>query len=168
MPPITNTRPYKSITLTGAFAYITGHYAAEQTRTLHSITDKNQTRLYKAAHFDYGTFCGQFRTRSDKDVLEVSNLICLDFDHLVNVECLFQKLLLRDGTAVPKPIRPRPQMGHPHRRESPVPRRLLRRAAYYIKQTYSIEVDKSGKDLSRACFLPHDSNAYLNPKYATR
>ena len=41
-------------------------------------------------------------------------------------------------------------MGHPHRRESPVPRRLLRRAAYYIKQTYSIEVDKSDKDLSDA------------------
>ena len=44
----------------------------------------------------------------------------------------------------------------------------FRRAAYYIRQTYGIEPDRSGKDLSRACFLPHDPNAYLNPKYATR
>ena len=33
----------------------------------------------------------------------------------------------------------------------------------YILQTYSVEVDKSGKDISRACFLPFDPNAFINP-----
>ena len=37
--------------------------------------------------------------------------------------------------------------------------------ANYIKQTYQIEVDKSGRDISRACFLPHDPQAYINPIY---
>jgi hypothetical protein len=29
-------------------------------------------------------------------------------------------------------------------------------------------VDKSGKDVSRACFLPHDPEAYINPKNLKR
>ena len=29
----------------------------------------------------------------------------------------------------------------------------------------SVEPDKSGKDISRACFLPHDPEAYINPLY---
>jgi hypothetical protein len=35
--------------------------------------------------------------------------------------------------------------------------------ANYILQTYSFEVDKSGKDISRACFIPFDPNAFINP-----
>jgi len=170
--PITNTRPYKSITLTDAYAYITGHYAAEQTRTLRTLTDEKQARLYKAAHFDYATFCGQFRSRSDKDVLEVSNLICLDFDHLTDVEGLFQKLLQDEYFETELLFRS--PSGHGLKWVIPIAENRMthadyfRRVAYYIKQTYGIEVDRSGKDLSRACFLPYDPNAYLNPKYATR
>lgn len=37
--------------------------------------------------------------------------------------------------------------------------------ANYIHSNYGLEVDQSGKDISRACFLPHDPNVYLNPKY---
>ncbi len=37
--------------------------------------------------------------------------------------------------------------------------------ANYIKEVYQLEVDKSGKDISRACFLPHDPEVYINPKY---
>ena len=35
----------------------------------------------------------------------------------------------------------------------------------YIQHKYNVEVDKSGKDVSRACFLPYDPEAYINPKY---
>ena len=170
--PITNIHPYKSITLTGAYAYITGHYAADQTQKLRTIQDDKQANMYKAAHFDYVTFCGQFKTRSDKTVLEVSNLICLDFDHLADVEGLFQELLQDEYFETELLFRsPR---GHGLKWVIPIAENRLshadyfRRLANYVKQTYGIEVDKSGKDLSRACFLPHDPRAYLNPKYATR
>ena len=39
----------------------------------------------------------------------------------------------------------------------------IRAVANYVRATYGIEVDKSGKDISRACFLPFDSKAYINP-----
>ena len=170
--PITNTRPYKSISLTDAYAYITGHYAAEQTRQLRAIRDEKQARLYKAAHFDYATFCGQFSSRSDKEILQPSGLICLDFDHIADVEGLFQALLQDEYFETELLFRS--PSGHGLKWVIPIAENRMthadyfRRVAFYIKQTYGIEVDKSGKDLSRACFLPHDPEAYINPNYALR
>ncbi|MCB9222265.1 MAG: VirE protein, partial [Ignavibacteria bacterium] len=37
--------------------------------------------------------------------------------------------------------------------------------ANYVSHTYQLEIDQSGKDISRACFLPHDSEIFINPKY---
>ena len=37
--------------------------------------------------------------------------------------------------------------------------------AAYILQSYLVKVDQSGKDISRACFLPYDPDVYINPKY---
>ena len=33
----------------------------------------------------------------------------------------------------------------------------------YIFNHYGVEVDRKCRNLSRACFLPHDAGAYLNP-----
>lgn len=35
----------------------------------------------------------------------------------------------------------------------------------YLKATYGLVPDQKCKDISRACFLPHDPQAYINPKY---
>ena len=35
----------------------------------------------------------------------------------------------------------------------------------YIQEAHQLDVDSAGKDVSRACFLPHDANIYLHPKY---
>ncbi|MBO5596265.1 MAG: virulence protein E [Bacteroidales bacterium] len=170
--PITNTRPHKSISLSDAYAYIHGHYAAEQTRQLRAIKDSSQARIYKAAHFDYATFCGQFKSRSDKEIIQPSGLICLDFDHLSDVEGLFQALLQDEYFETELLFRS--PSGHGLKWVVPIAENRLthaeyfRRVANYIKQTYRIEVDKSGKDLSRACFLPCDPLAYINPKYAIK
>jgi hypothetical protein len=36
--------------------------------------------------------------------------------------------------------------------------------ANYILQTYDVEVDKSVRDISRACFLPFDPQAFISPQ----
>ena len=33
---------------------------------------------------------------------------------------------------------------------------------------YGIAIDKSGSDICRACFLPHDPECYINPIYFIR
>lgn len=165
--PITNTQPYKNITLLDAYNYITGEYASKRTSTLRSFNNSKRARNDKAAHFDYCTLSGMFTVRNDKALVEHSGLLCLDFDHLQNVESLFDKLLedqyfdtqllfrspSGDGLKWIVPINTA-EMPHQD---------YFRAVANYVRATYGIEVDKSGKDISRACFLPFDSKAYINP-----
>lgn len=40
----------------------------------------------------------------------------------------------------------------------------FRVVANYVLDTYGVEVDKSGKDVPRACFLPYDPQAFINPE----
>ncbi len=167
--PITNTRPLKSISIRDAYNYIIGHYAKEQTQTLRNITDKKRARIYKAANFAYATFCGEFESRSNDKLIVPSGLICIDFDHVVELEILFNKLLKDsyfetvllfrspsgDGLKWVIEI-PTSNLPHPD---------FFKAVESYINITYGIQVDSSGKDISRACFLPHDSKVYINPQY---
>ena len=171
LAPITNTRPQKSVTIPEVYKYITGHNAEEHTNILRRIQNRKQARLYKSANFDYVTFCGQFRLRSDNEVLEVSNLICLDFDHIADIEGLFHALL--QDEYFDTELLFRSPSGDGLKWVIPITEHRMKHSEYfhcvsnYIKQTYREEVDKSGKDLSRACFLPYDPNAYINPIYTT-
>jgi len=165
--PITNTTPHKTVTLRQIYNAITGNYYEARTTHLRKITDLKQARQFKSANFDYCTFSGTFTTRNDKALIKHSGLLCIDFDHLTNVETLFNTLLKDDyfdtqllfrspsGTGL-KWIIPIDTTTSSHSD-------YFSAVANYILQTYNIEIDKSGKDLSRACFLPYDPQAYLNP-----
>lgn len=165
--PITNIQPYKSITLVDVFHYITGDYARARTEKLRSFSDAKRARNFKAANFDYCTFSGIFTVRNDKALVEHSGLLCLDFDHLKDVDGLFRRLLedeyfetqllfrspSGDGLKWIVPINVA-EMPHAD---------YFRAVANYVLETYGVEVDKSGKDVPRACFLPFDPEAFINP-----
>lgn len=167
--PIKNTKSHKSITVKDAYNYIVGHYAKERTETLRSFQDKKRAKLYKAANFDYVTFCGEFDTRSNNAIKSVSGLLCIDFDHIEELEVLFAKLLEDEyfqtvllfrspsGDGLKWIIEiPPTDLPHPD---------FFRAIENYIFKTYGVKIDGSGKDISRACFLCHDPNAYINPNY---
>ena len=165
--PIKNTIPHKTVSLVQVYNAIKGEYYKQRTEKLRSIADAVQARKYKAANFDYCTFSGVFTARNDKSLVTHSELICIDFDHVQNIETLRQALLAdeyfdtqllfvspsADGL---KWIIEIDTQKAPHSK-------YFAAVANYILQTYSVEVDKSGKDISRACFLPFDPNAFINP-----
>jgi len=172
--PVRNTIPHKSISLLDAYNYIVGEYAKQRTEKLRGIKDPKQARQFKASTFDYCTFSGMFQTRNDKALISHSGLLCIDFDHLQNVD-LLRKQLLQDeyfetqllfvspsGDGIKWIIQISPPVGdlggfsHSN---------YFAAVANYILRTYGVEVDKSGRDISRACFLPHDPQAYINPLY---
>jgi len=167
--PITNTKPHNSVTLLQIYNVITGNYFKQRTDHLRNLTDPKQARQFKAANFDYCTFSGTFTTRSDKALITHSGLLCIDFDHLPNIEALFTTLLKDDyfdtqllfrspsGTGL-KWIIPIDPTTTPHSD-------YFSAVANYISKTYHLEIDKSGRDISRACFLPYDPQAYINPIY---
>jgi len=167
--PVTNTTPYKDITIVDAYKYVTSTYAKERTMQLRTIEDKTKARRFKAANFDYVTFCGKFSFRQDSAVITKSNYLCIDFDDVPNVEELIlqlqedeyhdTELLFRSptGTGV-KWIIQEPSDDHSHGDNFDAMEK-------YIYQTYGISIDKTGRDMSRACFLSFDPNAIINPKY---
>ena len=167
--PVQNIIPHKSISLLDAYNYIVGEYAKQRTEKLRSIKEPKQARQFKANNFDYCTFSGVFTSRNDKKIVQHSGLMAVDFDHLPNLEEVRQSLLVDeyfdtqllfvspsgDGLKWIISIDTK-QTTHSN---------YFAAVANYIQQTYGVEVDKSGRDISRACFLPYDPMAYINPLY---
>lgn len=168
--PVSNVKPYKSITLLDVYAYVRGCYAKLRTEKLRSIADAKQRRLYKAANFDYCTFSGVFVSRSDRNIIRHSGLMCLDFDHIANLEDVFNSLLADEYFETQMLFRSPSGDGlkwvvaiddidkTPHGE-------YFNAISCYIGKTYGIGIDSAGKDVSRACFLPYDPDAFINPKY---
>jgi len=167
--PVTNINPTKEIDLVEAYAMIKGDACVECTNTLRSIQDVKEARKFKAFQFDYVTFSGTFSKRNDKNLRKHSGLLTIDFDHVQDITGLKAELLRDqyfetellfvspsgDGLKWVIPI-DLTKAGHQN---------YFKAVANYIEQTYQLEVDQSGKDISRACFLPHDPHIFINPKY---
>jgi len=167
--PITNTKPSKNFTLLDAYYYIIGDTAKERTQKLRSFADAKQSRMFKAANFDYCTFSGTFATRTDKALINHSGLLCIDFDHLKNLDSLRSQLLQDEYFDTQLLFRSPSGDGLKWVIEIDISQTphadYFRAVANYLFQTYGVEADKSGKDISRACFLPHDPNCFINQKY---
>jgi len=165
--PITNTKPHKAVTLLQIYNAIKGNYYKDRTQKLQAISDVQQARQFKATNFDYCTFSGTFTTRNDKALIKHSGLLCVDFDHLQNIDML-RNQLLKDEYFDTQLLFVSPS-GNGLKWIISIDIVAVAHGEYfvavanYILQTYGIAVDKSGRDISRACFLPHDSEAFINP-----
>ncbi len=176
--PITNKHPYQVVNLIDVFNYIISDYAKDRTNELRTIKDERYRRQFKADKFDYCTFSGIFSVRTDKAIIQHSGLICLDFDHLKDVEAIFEALkedtyfetllLFRSpsGDGLKWVISFHDsyfRYGKDGESYSDYQVRFFAGLYNYIFNHYDVEVDRSCRNLSRACFLPHDPAAYLNP-----
>lgn len=167
--PISNTKPHKAVSLLDAYNYIVGDFAKQRTEKLRTFGDAKLARTFKAANFDYCTFSGTFSSRNDKALIQHSGLLCVDFDHLKSIETLFQRLL--NDEYFDTQLLFRSPSGDGLKWIIPIDTSQTTHGNYfaavanYIRQTYGVAADKSGRDISRACFLPHDAAAFINPNY---
>ncbi len=169
--PVTNIYPEKEMNLVEVYELIKGDAYIAQTDTLRSLVSRDDARRFKANQFDYACFSGIFSKRSDKALLKHSGLLTIDFDHIPKLQQLKEKLLQDEyfdtelmfvspsGDGL-KWIIPIDITENTHQN-------FFVAISAYIKEVYNIEVDKTGKDVSRACFLPYDPEAYINPIYLT-
>jgi hypothetical protein len=178
--PVTNTQPYAEISLLDAYKVIRGNRYKARTSELRSILSPLPSRegsgerlekasRYKRTHFDYVTFSGVFSKRSDSALINHSGFLTLDFDGVSDLQGL-KETLLADPYFETELMFVSPsgnglkwiisidvnQCAH---------QRWFLAVEAYLKTKYGLEVDKSGKDISRACFLPHDPEVYINPIY---
>lgn len=167
--PVSNTQPAYNLNLLETYKLIKGNGYKNTTAQLRSINDKKQARKYKAGNFDYVTFSGTFSKRSDKDLQKHSGLITIDFDHIKDLQKL-KEALLNDEYFETELMFISPS-GDGLKWVIPVDLTKANHQDYfkavsnYIQHTYNLEVDKSGKDISRACFIPFDKDVFIHPKY---
>ena len=174
--PITNKYPYQVVNLIDVYNYIISNYAKDRTNECRAIKDERYRRQFKADMFDYCTFSGIFSIRNA--IIQHSGYICLDFDHLKDVEATFEALkedqyfetllLFRSpsGDGLKWVISFHDSFfryGKDGESYGEYQVRFFASLYNYVFNHYCVEVDKHCRNLSRACYLPHDPNAYLNP-----
>ena len=167
--PISNTKPYAQINLLQLHKLIKGNRYKPRTERLRAFTDPQEASKFKQNNFEYVTFGGTFSKRSDKALIHPSGLLVLDFDHVNDLPGL-RKILLGDPLFITELMFKSPsgkglkwiisvdlnQCTHLD---------WFTAVASYLDTTLQVTVDRSGKDISRACFLCHDPDAYINPDY---
>ena len=167
--PVTNNKPCAIINAREAYEMIIGARYASQTRLLRAITDKDTARNYKARSFDYCCFSGTFSTRSAQGLIHHSGLLTIDFDHIKNLYSL--KSLLIENTSFKTVLAFTSPSGNGLKWiieidiEAYSHLNWFNSISAYLRSNYKIEADRSGKDVSRCCFLPYDPEAWINPEY---
>lgn len=169
-PPITNKVPTRNITLGELAAIIASEALKSETVRLRQTGDKAQARAYKGQHFPYVTLSGTFTYCSDQMMVSHSRLVCIDLDDVPDVDRLKQQLIADGRFHTVMAFR------------SPSGRGLkwvividLRRAGHrewfhavrnYLLCTHSEltpkMVDSQCQNPSRACFICHDPEVYVN------
>lgn len=162
--------PYANITLNQVYQAISGPYYKKLTEKLRLIFDEAENRKYKTQYFDFVTFSGTFSKRNIENLIQLSGLMVLDLDHLKDLDAIKLQLLKDpffetqllfvspngDGLKWILEIDINEKYSH---------REWFDAISNYIKSSHGIEVDKTGSDVARACFLSFDPDAYLNPKH---
>ena len=167
--PIRSVRPVKTMNVLDVFNLISSGTYKEATEELRAIPKGSEAKKFKASNFDYVTFSGVFRSRSESNLLEYSGLIVIDFDHLLNLDKT-RNQLINDPELETELLFVSPSgdglkwvvnVGIDVTEHSP----CFTGITNYLRETYQLDIDPSGKDVSRACFLPYDPNPFINPKY---
>ena len=173
--PIKNTKPCREASPQDIYKYLVSDYAKAHTEHIRTIGDNRERSRYKAANLDYITPGGTFRSRKENELIQASGYMVIDFDHIPNAKGLVKRLAndtnfetilafrspSGDGVkwivALPNTNKPD---GTPFTYGE-----FFTILSNYSKKIYGIEADPSGKDICRACFLPHDPDSFINPLY---
>lgn len=167
--PIQNLLPHSTISLKQLYKGITGNYFRDRTKKLRELSGK-EAKAFKTCQLDFVTFSGTFTSRKASALVQASGLMCLDFDHLGKGLPDIRDNLLNDLQLPPVLLFTSPSgTGLKMVLETDLTQATHKDwftalSCYYL-QTYSLEVDKSGSDISRACFLCHDPQCFIHPKY---
>ena len=167
--PVSNTIPYKTINLLDVYGLIRGNWNMIATNLLRGVETAEMARQVKARFFNYVCFSGVFTKRNENNLVKHSGLVVIDFDHLPCIEKVKQLLLNDDYFETELLFRSPSGDGLkwviPIDLSKETHKNYFTAISNYLKHTYSLEADNSGKDVARACFLPNDPNVYINPKY---
>lgn len=167
--PVRNIFPIYDISIVKTYELIKSNQFFTITNQLRAIKCKKEAKAFKAANFDYITFSGSFSQRKDSCLKSHSGLITIDLDDLEQPLTIKNNLLNDDFLETALLFLSPSGKGLKWIIE--IDLKVASHEEYfigisnYLLGRYSIKVDPSGSDVSRACFVPHDFECFINPKY---
>jgi len=176
--PITNKWPNASATIVDIYRGITSDYYKSKTEQLRNSNNQDQYRWAKKK-LDFVTFAGLFQMRDKENLIEPSGYCCIDFDHinLLHIEEI-KTILIKDPMLDTALLFRSPSyyglkwIVEVNLDLFPDYEINFRGIVAYLRKSYPNYfnsgdniIDETGKDVCRACFLCHDAEAYINPKY---
>lgn len=146
------------------------------TKELRRIKDHKEAQQFKLENFSIATVTGIFSKRNGKGLAQATGYMILDIDDLkdkgevgdVRYICINDKrinpLLVftspgGHGVKVVIYIDPANGLGY---------RDYYKQICRYMTFEHGIEVDQSGSDICRACYLPHDLDCFINTNLITK
>jgi len=115
------------------------------------------------------TFSGIYSTRQEENLKEYTNVFVLDFDKIKKKDVLKMKMVLIQDPFVAS-VFLSPSKGLKVLVEVNSTAQQHREYAFpalehYFSNNYDLEVDPSGKDPTRLCFVSYDPEVHYNPDY---
>lgn len=173
-PPVTNQTPRANVGLLQVFDYITSDPDAKAaTDHLRALLRDGQTdaaKAWKLANFPAVTFSATFApTRAAANVQAFSGLLCMDFDHLPDIDAAAASLLSFENMRPvlffisPSGAGLKAVYRLPAETTAASFADVWRAAAFTLKVDLHLEADPACKDVSRLCFLPYDRAAVYQP-----
>ena len=176
--PISNCIPYKSVTINDIYRGLTSDYYKLKTEQLRSLNNKEEQYKLKKT-LDFVSFGGVFGYRKKEGIINYSGYVTIDIDDIVPDQIVkIKELLINDDLLETQLIYVSPRgnglkwIVEVDLVEFPDYEINWRGIVGYLRKTHTTYfndvrdyIDESGKDVSRACFLCYDPQAYINPKY---
>lgn len=169
-------RPQQTQTIEWVYQYVSSERTRDITERLRSMADETDDvqREFKLLNFEYATFSGIFSYRNASGLAERSPYLVLDIDNLASMdEAVDLRQTLSEDTNVETALCFVSPRGRGVKWVVELPewtygltfKEQFDALRSYLGFTYGVDADKSGSDVSRACFLSYDKDCFINKKY---
>jgi ribosomal protein S24E len=114
------------------------------------------------------SFGGVFSQRNNKGLIQYSSLLLIDIDNLTKEEVVKYKDQLSQDTVIHCVFISPSEKGlkllfRVNEKDPKYHVAYFKSAQKHLEETYALTVDKSGKDISRLCFVSYDPFLHFNP-----
>ena len=164
--PITETDSINNISLFDVFVKVKSPELEEISTKIRGINNKNERDELKASSLPTFTPSGIFTKRNQVNFVKHSGIICIDFDNVEDLNGLKYKLL--SDSEIETLLLFLSPSGNGYKWFVRIPPNELSHILYfeaienYLFTIYSVKIDKKCKNISRACYMSYDPDAYLN------
>lgn len=173
------TKPQQIVDIAWIGAYIQSErakWATEAFRALIPTATDKELRDFKARYFESMAVAGTFSYRNSKSLVTRSRYLVVDIDDLSSTDEArdIQQTLIADPRVETASCFLSPSgLGTKWIVELPEWCKDLSFSEQYASLSrylgfeYGIQADPSCSDVSRLCYLPYDTDCFINPKYLT-